>query len=457
MRRPGAALAAAVTLGLASCGTGGAAEPPPDVVLLVLDTLRADHLSCYGYERATSPNLDAFAAGAVLYENAVSTAPWTLPSHGSLFTGLLPFQHGAITKKTGSKVRPVGLGRKPATLAELLGEAGYESLGFAANVAFLREDYGLARGFDSWMTRRVLASQLMPRMLARADQTWEQGGEVFLFGNFLDTHRPYNAGGRPHFAPEATEQESVELLDSLYETVLVGTEPADSARLERIRDLYDASIANLDAALGTFFDGLRERGRFDPSLIAVTSDHGEAFGEHDVIEHSKHVIQPLLHVPLIVKEPGRTLGERRAERIGLAQVPGLLLGFLPNALAVAGPRHRALLEGPRVDGEPLIAAENHFSRARDVESSAYGARFDVERWVVFEGRWKWVAASAGEPALFDLAVDPGELAPRSPSGEDPRLGERWSRALTELRVFVPGGAVTETEATRQALEELGYF
>ena len=444
----------------ASCAPSEEPSSRPDVFLLVLDTLRADHLSAYGYERSTSPNLDRFAQGATLYENAVSTAPWTLPSHGSLFTGLLPFQHGAHTQLGGGSVRPASLSSEPTTLAELLGLAGYTSLGFAANVAFLRPDYGLSRGFDAWVLRRAPASQLLPRILSRYDELHEEDdAPVFLFANFLDTHRPYNAKGQPAFAEGADGKESVRWLDELYEPVLTGAEPADSERLDRLRDLYDASIANLDAALGEFFAELRARDRYDGSLIAITSDHGEAFGEHALIEHSKDVYQALLHVPLIVKAPNAVSGLRDPRRIGLAQVPALLLEHLPFAREAARPEHAALLNGPLLEGESIIAAENYYSRARDFDSPQFGARFRRTRHVLFDERWKWIGSSEGDSELYDLLQDRPESASLAGSEAErtATLGARWARLRAELPTFRSGGGVSETYETRQALEELGYF
>ncbi len=452
-----------LTLGLvwaASCTPAAEPGSRPDVFLLVLDTLRADHLSAYGYGRPTSPNLDRFAEGATLYENAVSTAPWTLPSHGSLFTGLLPFQHGAHTQLAGGSVRPASLSTEPATLSELLGDSGYASLGFAANVAFLRPDYGLSRGFDAWVLRRAPASQLLPRVLSRYDELHEQDdAPVFLFANFLDTHRPYNAKGQPAFAERGDGQESVRWLDELYEPVLTGTEPADSDRLNRLRDLYDASIANLDAALGDFFTELHARDRYDSSLIAITSDHGEAFGEHALIEHSKDIYQALLHVPLIVKPPHAGPGVRDPRRVGLAQVPALLLEHLPLASQAAGPEHAALLNGPVLEGEPIVAAENFYSRARDYDSPRFGARFRRTRHVLFDEGWKWVGSSEGSPELYDLSQDPPESASLASSEAErtAALGARWARLRAEFQTFHSGGEVSETDETRRALGELGYY
>ncbi|MBD3221321.1 sulfatase-like hydrolase/transferase, partial [bacterium] len=170
---------------LTSCGGG---PDRPNVVLIVMDTLRADHLGCYGYERDVSPEIDAFAAGSTVYDRAYATAPWTVPTHGSLFTGKLPFRHGAHTYRSeerGIMVAP--LPEVHVTLAEVFAAEGYRTGAFVANDAFLGERFQFDQGFATYHVEPVHADQLNRRAARWLRE--DRGAPFFMFMNFMDTHR----------------------------------------------------------------------------------------------------------------------------------------------------------------------------------------------------------------------------------------------------------------------------
>ncbi|QDU66056.1 sulfatase [Engelhardtia mirabilis] len=444
---------------LAACG--GSSEPsPPNVIVIVADTLRSDHLSTYGYDVATSPRLDALAARATVYETARSTAPWTLPSHASLFTGLLPLQHGAHTvaiERPGSNAR--GLDERAVTLAEVLGEAGYRTFGVAANGAFLKPKYGLAQGFDEWTVREEPAGQLEAQVFEFLAQPGD--GPFLLFLNYMDTHRPYNSVERPGLLPRPVGRRSAQLLRDLYGPVLTGTEPRDSERLRQLIDQYDTSIANLDEALGRLFDELERLELFDDAVLVFTSDHGEYFGEHDLIEHSKDVYEPALRVPLIFKAPGQRVPARIADPISIAHVPALIFEQLGDALrATARERAPALLLGPVEAGARLVVAENYLSRSKDLFDERFGARFQRVRRVLYADGLKLIRSSDGDHELYDVRADPAEA--RDLYGDFARYEDVFGDTLESIvtawpRLGAEGGAVQESAGDLERLGALGYY
>ncbi len=394
---------------LAACGDGGAAAPP-HVIVLSLDTVRADRLGCYAGGRSRTPNLDALAEGADRYRSCVATAPWTLPSHASMFTGLFPFEHGTHGFRVADYVDNAHpLHPDHLTLAEGLRAAGYRTAAFVANTVYLANRFGLAQGFETDEVRRLGAGAMTDRALRYLDER-DPGAPCFLFVNYMDAHRPYGMAPASELARLPEEEHPAMLLERLCERVMLGGE-APGALGERVSDLYDGGLEALDREVGRLLDGLRERGLLDGALVLVTSDHGEAFGDHGIVEHGKDVYESLISVPLIVKRPGQAEGATRAELASLVDVPGLIAGSIPGATG-------ALLreDFPRLPGggHP-VTAEVHFARPREL--LLYGERFQRERTALREGRFKLIVGAAGVE-LYDLDADPEEqddLARREPA------------------------------------------
>ena len=274
----------------------------PNVVLIVMDTLRADHLGCYGYERATSPRVDAFANGATRYTRALSAAPWTVPSHASMFTGVPPLVHGAHTFPTEKATRNVNsLDQGWLTLAEALSAEGYQAGAFVANAGYLAPRWQLNQGFETYHVDRVYAEELNPQVFDWLDRATPP---YFLFVNYIDAHRPYNTKPRPGFL-DPPAPGGVELLNRLIEQVLPATDPVDQDLAGQVIDQYDTAIANLDEQVGALLDRLERDGGAGDTVIVVTSDHGEYFGEHHLVEHSKDIYQEAIQVPLIERGVGQ--------------------------------------------------------------------------------------------------------------------------------------------------------
>jgi arylsulfatase A-like enzyme len=393
-------LIATCALVLAVSVPGAAADMPtqPNIILISLDTLRADHLGCYGYDLNTSPNIDAFAAQSTRYAHAIGTSSWTLPSHASLFSGLYTFEHGVHGYRTKQDeiVEPTFPGDLPH-LPAALQKLGYSTTAFVTNNVFLSPEYGFNRGFDRYICRRSYGKVLNLRVF---EWLREHGEEpFFLFLNYFDTHRPYNVKPRPDLIKRRVYQDGFYLV-RLVDKVLNPKRGVAPAELQILRDQYDTSIGNLDEAIGDLFRFLKDRALFDNSLIVLVSDHGEYLGEHDLIEHSKDIHQPVIGVPLLIKAPCQKKGAVEETATSIQNVPGLIARALPETL-------RGELAKTFKVRKPALSSI-HYTRNRDYTDGAYGKRFHRVRRVYVEWPWKLIQSTDGDHALYNLANDPGE-------------------------------------------------
>ena len=436
----------AAAFACAACGAGVSTETvPPPIILITLDTVRADSLGVYGGPPGASPALDEFSRGADRYATCISSAPWTMPTHASLFTGLYPFEHGAhsfLPKPSAQVDNVFGLHERLETLAEALGARGYRTGAVVANTVYLRPMLGLEQGFAAWDSERSGASGVNERGLNWLDENSIGGRPTFLFLNYMDAHRPYATGKR--------NDPSEKKLDRLISTVMEqGT--ANPELAAEVRSLQQMAVTRLDARLGELFAALKERGAYDRALIIVTADHGEAFGEHGIVEHSKDVYEELVSVPLIVKLPGQAEGRVLSSRASSVHVAGII------AKALAGSDVETLVSVfPRVPGPAggSVLAENYYSRRKDLMK--FGDRFKRRRFALYDGDLKIIAGSDNSVELYNLNSDPGEttnLAESSP--------EEAARLLLRLQQTIGGASAYEGERrlpgpmTQQVKSELG--
>ncbi len=368
----------------------------PNVVLIVLDTVRATDMSLHGYARPTSPRLDALAAEGVVFEHAISTTSWTLPAHVSLFTGVHRHQTRAHWKGPMEPGLP--------TLSEWFDGHGYRTVGFAGNVLYGDRAFGLARGFAEWEDfvmdpRRVLlSSALVGRFVAwwdaltgaddgvgrkGADGIFARATEwidthrdrpFFLFVNLFDAHGPYEPppGWKDRF--RGADEQDVER--AAYDALETGrAEDYTPAQIALARRLYDEAIAYTDDEVGRFVDALRERGLLDDTVLVVTSDHGEAFGEHGSLHHGQDLYDETTHVPLVLRYPrAAPAGRRVAEVVTLRDVAATI-----QALAAPGetptlpgvPLSRTWTGGAAA-GSPVIARMNHSPHLSDASPASKG-------------------------------------------------------------------------------------
>jgi arylsulfatase A-like enzyme len=358
----------------------------PDVVVYLVDTLRPDRLGCYGYERPISPNIDAFAAGADLHLNAIGQSSWTKASCGSIFTGVWPPGHGALSWK--SRLDPT-----LATLPQLLQAGGYRTGAYVAN-PWIVEQWGFAAGFDDFLKRKLPSAGMNELVFGWLD-TLDDERPFFLYVHTMDPHAPYRPPSpyRERFAPTADQMPS-------WQPRWKWPEEAKPF----LSDLYDGEIAANDASFGALITELERRGRFEDAMIVFLSDHGEGFKEHGRWRHGSTLFGEMLNVPLIIKYPGQTEG-RRIER------PVQHVDLLPTILETV-----ALPIPEQVEGRSVGVARGDGDERRQPIYS----HLDLDRYrlhSVVDGDWKLIQGRIlrkGKPtryvrALFNWRRDPGEL------------------------------------------------
>ena len=416
------------------------------MILVSIDTLRADLLGCYGYARPTSPSLDGLAAQGVLFEQVQATSPWTLPSHGSLLTGLYPSRHGLRSPwKT--------LSGEVGTWARALAARGFETAAIVSSF-YLGRRFGLDRGFATLSQLERPPSRAQPSAVTDLALRWlaerDSARRFFLFLHYYDVHSDYAVLPRylERFASgssAAVEGTTAELL--AFRRGELELSDADAAHL---LDRYAAEVRQVDEAIGRIRAALRESGLDGETLLVVTSDHGEEFLEHGGVMHGATHYQEVMRVPWILAGPGVPGGRRVAEPVSLVDV-------MPTALALLGVEAPPGLDGvnvsslwgdapdPALRGRPLLA------------ETAFGSAWNDGLVSVRQGRYKLVSGTTeGRYALYDLRTDPAEQTDASD-----RLVDVTERLRAELRAAAaPDAAVPRpvelTPEETERLRALGY-
>ncbi len=448
-----AAAAALLAWGLVTPGCRHAGQRP-NLLLIVIDTLRADHLGCYGYRLDTSPAIDRFAEGAVLFEQAVAQAPWTRPSMATLMTGLYPATHGVTCKdfdvpKAECDVLPPSV----TTLAEALKQAGYETAGIVANIQ-IDGLFGFGQGFDEYRSvfDELIAAEPdwrakwhefkwvneTTREVTEEALAWleRRRGEnpFFLYLHYLDPHAPY----RPP-AP----------YDAMFKAHAYPCRyPAICAELP----LYDGEIRYVDEHVGRLLDFMRRRGLAEKTVVVVTSDHGEAFGEHGARDrrHGLSLYENQLRVPLLIRAPGTG---RPGTRVA---APVRLVDLAPTLLDVLGVAVPSGVQGLSL--VPLLRGE-----AVEVPGTLVGWGY-VPLIGFRNPPWKFIRNQrSGLEELYNLETDPGETynlasaLPQVAMTLAATLDRSLSSAVAAARRYPhERGAVELSPAQREGLRALGY-
>lgn len=506
-----------VTPLLVACqGTGDPAVAPPtgpapsevrpNVLVVVWDTVRADRLGLYGHSRPTTPKLDALAAESRVFERAISPGMWTVPSHGSLFTGLPVASHGANAKW-------IWLDERFVTLAEHLGANGFETWAWSAN-PYLSEATNLLQGFGTvhtawdgaWAERaghHTMDKRLPDDASVELGPAWTRDRHTgwpahlvaykdaapvarealvdwlehrdpakpwLAYVNLMEAHHPRlpSKEARERLLTPDEVQAGLTTDGSLFRLMaaMEGEGTFSEPELAALRGVYDAALGELDAATGELLDVLRARGELDRTVVIVVSDHGEHLGEHGMFDHRWSVWQELLWVPLVVRYPAAVAPGRVTEPVStqqlfptvceLARVPcptlpvGSLLGPAP----------------PRVFSELLQPTP----RLAPVKQRVVA--LDPDRWktryqVVVEGDWKLIRASDLHHGLYDLRTDPHEATNRWSS--DPAVGAGLLAAARDWQATIapydplarapgdaPRPALVAGPGTAEQLRLLGY-
>lgn len=369
-----------------------------NVILISIDTLRADHVSCYGYDRDTTPNIDALAADSVVFEQAITPAPWTLPAHASLFTGLLPSQHGVQNFYQN-------LSDEALTLAEVLRARSFLTLG-VASFEYLFPDYGLAQGFDEYFFRYPLrAEKIVEKALDMLDR--HRGKRFFMFLHFFDPHDPYNppAPYNGMFCPFG-EKGCLKTQHRSPIKAFLGERRRPTHRdMEAVIALYDGEIRFVDEQLFFLFERLKELDVWDNTMLVVTSDHGEEFWDHGSLSHGFRLYEEQIRAPLIVKLPrSRNAGTRVERQVGLIDVAQTVFAELGIEEDADGPG-RSLFSRPNLE----LAEKRYYVS----ETVAHGIkrlclRTNILKYIT-PNCYNYKGLSYRSPELlYDLQNDPHE-------------------------------------------------
>ncbi|MBK9925997.1 MAG: sulfatase-like hydrolase/transferase [Anaerolineales bacterium] len=430
----------------------------PNVLVIVVDTLRADHLSLQGYTRTTDPNLTRLASEGVLFENAYSTSSWTLTSHASLFTGRWPYEHKADGGRTLDNTYP--------TIAEALSARGYRTGAFNGNFETVTKRWGFARGFahfeDYYQTvPQLTVSSVYGRFLEyyvlhkvlnmefKIDRLWAptinrsalnwigQDSErpFFVFINYFDVHAPYISPDRGMFSDLKNPGG---LVNTDWTTADIYN-PKTPEQIQGEIDAYDGGIYYTDQQIQNLLDELKKRGVLENTIVMVTSDHGEMFGEHGLWEHHNSLYKPVIHVPLIIWQPKSIpQGVRIPVAVSNASIPATLLDMLgytdqkefPGAsLAELWTDPTAAAQWPDPIAEMAESSwvnPNHLSIKGDMTS-------------VISTDWQYIEHEFNGVELYNLNEDPDQehnLAEQNPTVLD-ELKSYYLDALAKIGLTWP--------------------
>ncbi len=445
---------AALTLVLLAAISGcepaeGGRERARNLLLISIDTLRPDHLGTYGYPRPTSPQIDRLAAEGFVFENAWTPSPWTLPAHATMLTGLYPSHHGL--KSHDERLRS-----DVPLLAEILALAGFETAGFV-NSQNLRDRYGFHRGFEHFRYHPEQPPRDGPsdvhrsalRFLAHPDR---RARRFFLFLHFYDVHSDYRSlpRYRAAFAPPGDHR--ADGTTAQMQAFRRGKAALDASDADRLRDLYDAGIRQMDDGLGRIREVLERQELLDSTLIIVTSDHGEEFFDHGSVLHGRTHYAEVARVPWVMRGPGVPRGGRSDVRVSLVDV-------VPTALSMLGVDALAGLDG--LDASHLIGDDPDVARFRERllfgEADHGNEAHDVKRAVWDEHFAYLLDLHSGQRELYDRRSDPREQ--RDLAADRPDVVGRLQSALDRFAESERRGEAIEPLAPEdvEALKALGYL
>jgi len=479
-------VALAVATGVGAMAAGSRPFPavparaagPPDILLVVMDTTRADALPSSG--RWATPAASRLAAEGRTFSRCFSTSCWTVPAHASLFTGRLPRGHGTTWD---SPYLPAG----PATLAERLAQAGWRTAGFSAN-PWIGTEFGFDRGFDRFVEadgdRRPLrpwAAAFLPAWLTSPDLDLfeDKGGlalvsealrnlsqadaqPVFTFLNLMEPHLPYLPPRRfrDDVAASGWSRQQILAVNQDPLSGLTANRAPAGDQMEILRALYAAEIAYADSLLRRLLERLEESGRLDNTLVVVTSDHGENLGDHPPLDHQLGLFDSLVQVPLLMRYPAAvTAGSTDESLLSLAAVPGRILQLAGVVEAESS--------SPAGSDEPAVFFQ--YQRPSGIlERISSSLGLDPSPWDrtlmgIRTATSKWIRASDGRHQAFDLVADPKEQQNLFTGGQAmathwQQLAARLERRLPAAADAAPGTALDDiTPATRERLRSLGYL
>lgn len=437
----------------------GCSRHPPNVLLIVIDTLRADRLGVYGNPRGLTPFMNELAARGTVFRNAYAPTSWTCPSVASLLTSRYAAQHHVWNFESV-------LAEEEVSLAEVLGQARYSVAGFTANFR-LTQEQGYAQGFQTWGWRaggqggKLRGGQLRSWVSTWLASHWR--APAMLYVQYMEPHAPYEPPEpyRGHFQRGAGGPAEAESANRK----LVQWDDLSSGEMALLESLYDGEVASVDAELRLLFHELEAAGFLDNAVIVITADHGEEFEEHGLTGHGRQLYNETVRVPLILSAPGYPGGRVVDENVSLIDIaPTLLqLASVPREPRFEG-RSLVPLLGQRFVPWWLGAPFETKEEPPDVllELPEIGGDYDLRRHTegLIRRSTKLLIANGGEQHVYDLATDPNETAPDSPALNETKL--ILTAALERSKAARARGANAAAqrhpldEATKEKLRALGY-
>ena len=395
-------------------------NPQPSVLVILVDALRADRLGIYGYQRDTSPAIDAFASESIVFSRVYAQSPWTKPSVPTLFTSLYPVQHGVYEGEAhvgAGRLESDVLAEAHTTLAETFQASGYDTVAFVHN-AHLDAEGGFAQGFDLYEQGGLSAEEINQRFLGFLDA--ERSRPFFAYLHYLDAHWPFQPEMpfRDRFGTrtEASifDRESWKGLRERVNDSTIQLTDEDRARLQ---DRHDGGVSEIDNELGQLWAALRERGILDQTIVVLTSDHGEELLDHGAVGHGGTLFREVIDIPLVLRLPG---GVDPGPRDQVAR----LLDIFPTLTALAG------IEGPSgIEGRDLLAPSEEIPEI--IAETRHKRTYRVS---VRQGDWKYVRTYHARRS-------------HSSSAEDEAPVIEAGMRVKAKGLFLPSGTIHATKLT----------
>ncbi|MFQ5601707.1 MAG: sulfatase-like hydrolase/transferase [bacterium] len=460
-------------------------KSPKNIIWIVMDTARRDHVSIYGDERKLTPNIDAFAKEALIFKRAVSSAPWTIPSHASMFTGMFPSKHAANRGVPGGKFTNP-LSPENLTIAEILQSHGYDTACMAANVAGLSREFGFSQGFNYYFDGRPLAFHLLfghalmrvpksvRKNILRTNEiclTSEMNGIVFdwlerrskappffLFINLMEAHDGIEHIPEPYYSMLGYDKEKFDaVLKKIDQRKVVRFEQEITEKeIRMLETVVDRRVHYMDFHIGKLLEKLKSEGVYDDAFIIITSDHGELNGEHRSFGHNTDLYNELIWIPLIVKYPGNSnqgFSEQTVQNIDI--MPELL-----HSLGIEIPE--------QVQGQPFAEVTHdiiaELFEQKKAQALLYPERYFRDLRAIFKNvdgdSLKYIWSSNGKDELYDMSSDVNESI--NLVEQKPEVVTHLDKYLSDwLNSFEPvkagKGEMKYTKEIEERLRSLGYL
>jgi len=438
--------------------TGCSRTPEPNLLLIIVDTLRLDHVGCYGYTRSVSPAIDSLAREGFRFTNAYSTAPWTQPSVGSILTGLYPRSHSAFRMRRS-------LPDSAVTLAEILRDSGYATAGVVSHF-LIGAKYNFDQGFETFVEDaaqghdHISTPEVTDSAVELLEMLSTDESPFFLYVHYFDPHFDYMRHPECGYAKESAGRlDGNQAIQELREL----DPPPSEEEAAFIRDLYDEEISSTDAGIGQLLSAVERLGLKQNTDIVLTSDHGEEFFERGWVGHTRTLYDELVRIPLIFRMPsgqGSHVIEDLVSLVSLPQTLLDLLGIHPSSMTFQGISFAPLLAGDSLPTSPVYC-EVDFSDRPAARGPDDGLSKKVQKHAMVREGFKLVYDRfKGEFELYNLRIDPDELenlVDREPMRLEELSAELESLAR-EAGSRVLGEKIREPSETElDQLRSLGYI